>query len=123
MNWTILALVVGSIGSVSSLIIFFAFYRENKRKKRAETRLIEREGDLKSIEYFKATIDQLIEDNEQLKKQVDQLRKDVDNLKRGKTHIEIELELYKKAAKEIKGCKQKDCPAYKEFHRLKSFTT
>jgi regulator of replication initiation timing len=119
MNWTTLALVIGSVGSASSLIAFFTFYRLNKRKKRAEARLIEQEGDLKSLEYFKETINQLVEDNKDLKLQVQQLQKDVDYLKKGKSAVEIELELYKKAAKKISQCNDKECPAYKEFHRLK----
>jgi regulator of replication initiation timing len=120
MNLTTIALVIGSIGSVGSLIAFFTFYRLNRRKKAAEARLIEQEGDLKSLEYFKETINQLVEDNKDLKIQVQQLQKDVDYLKKGKSAVEIELELYKKAAKKISQCKDKDCPAYKEFHRLKN---
>ena len=81
--------------------------------------MIEYEGDLKSVEYFRATIDQLVKDNEQLKLHVAQLQKDVEDLKRGKTAVEVELELYKKAAKKIDLCKKHNCPAYKEFHRLK----
>lgn len=81
--------------------------------------MIEQEGDLKSLEYFKETINQLVEDNKDLKHQVQQLQKDVDYLKKGKSAIEVELELYKKAAKKIEHCSNKDCPAYKEFHRLK----
>ena len=120
MNWTTLALVIGSVGSVGSLITFFTFYRLNKRKKRAEARLIEQEGDLKSLEYFKETINQLVQDNKDLKAQVEQLQKDVNALKKGKSAVEIELEVYKKAAKMIEKCSNKDCPAYKEFHRLKA---
>ena len=119
MNWTTTALVIGSIGWIGSLITFFTFYRLNKRKKRAEARLIEQEGDLKSLEYFKQTINQLVEDNKELKHRVEQLQKDVDILKRGKTAVEIELDMYKKAAKKITQCQDKECPAYKEFHRLK----
>lgn len=82
--------------------------------------MIEKEGDLKSLEYFQETISQLVEDNKELKLRVSQLQKDVDILKKGKTAIEIELEMYKKAAKKISLCQDKDCPAYKEFHKLKN---
>ena len=120
MNWNTVAVVIGSIGSIGSLIMFFTFYRINRRKGRAEARLIEREGDIKSLEYFQDTIDQLLQDNKELKAQVEQLQKDVNALKKGKSAVEIELEVYKKAAKMIEKCSNKDCPAYKEFHRLKT---
>jgi predicted RNase H-like nuclease (RuvC/YqgF family) len=120
MNLTTIALVIGLIGSAVPPIAFFTFYRLNRRKKAAEARLIEQEGDLKSLAYFRETIKQLVEDNKELKNQVQQLQKDVDYLKKGKSAVEIELDIYKKAAKMIEKCKNQDCPAYKEFHRLKN---
>lgn len=119
MNWTTIALVIGSIGWIGPLIVFFAYFRLDKRKKRAEARLIEQEGDLKSLEYFTKTIEKLVEDNEELKKKVGALEKDVEAIKQGKTAVERELELYKQAAKKIQECKGNNCPAHKEFKRLK----
>ena len=120
MNWTTIAVVIGSIGWIGPLIAFFTYYRLDKRKKRAEARLIEQEGDLKSLAYFRETINQLVLDNEDLKKNVKQLQEDVSTLKKGKTAVEIELDLYKKAAKKISECGNDKCPAYKEFHKLKT---
>lgn len=45
----------------------FHFLPTKQKEKKGGARLIEQEGDLKSLEYFKETINQLVQDNKDLK--------------------------------------------------------
>lgn len=119
MNWDIVALVCGSIGGIGSLIIFFTYLKTEGRKKRAEARLLEAEGDIKSLDYFKETIDRLVADNIQLNLKIDRLQREVDLLVEGRSDLLLQLERYKKAAKKMDDCPNKDnCPMAAEYHRL-----
>lgn len=135
MSLDIPALAIGLLGggSLATLIVFFAFYKTEKRRKVAEARKAEMEGDLLSIEYFRESIEQLKadstelkaenkelkEENKELKAEVKQLRSDVDELKEGKSDLADQLEKYKEAAKMLKDCpNNKTCPMAKEYHKL-----
>jgi predicted RNase H-like nuclease (RuvC/YqgF family) len=119
MKLDIVALVIGLLSIVGSLITYFAYFRVEKRKRKAEARLTEREGDIKSLDYFTTTINELVEDNKQLKADIKQLQKEVEELKEGKSDLADQLEKFKEAAKHLKDCpKYETCPMAIEYHKL-----
>jgi len=111
-----LASLVGTISGLTALILFLLNYELNKRKLKAETRNIELDGDLKSIRL----INELTEKIQKQEVRIDKLEMEVKALKGENHDISHELQLYKKAAKKIDLCPNKDtCPMVIEFNKLK----
>lgn len=121
MNLDIPALATGLLGggSIGTVIAFVAWFKVERRRRRAEARKTEMEGDLLSIEYFTKTINELVEDNKQLKAEVRQLQRDVEELKEGKSDLADQLDKYKEASRKLKDCpNHENCPIAKEYHKL-----
>ena len=122
MKLDIVALVIGLLGIVVSMATFFAFYRVEKRKRRAEARKLEIEGDLGSLEYFTNTINELKKDNEDIKKKFKELKIRFEELEKKLGAKEWIISLYEKAGKYCHSCgfipEGKKCPAIEEYENL-----
>lgn len=131
MNLDIPALAIGLLGggSLAALVVFFALYKTERRRKKAEARKTEMEGDLLSMEYFRETVEQLKADNKELKAdnkelkaEIKELRADVEELKDGKNELIEKLEMFEEAGKECHSCAFNTtvipCPAIVKYKQL-----
>lgn len=117
MNLELYALVLGALGTIGTAVSWLAFFKINSRKKRAEARLIERQGDVESFQYFRDKI-------AFLEGEIKALQQKVRQLEDGKQSAEQTLEIYLAAGKKCHECQynteEEQCPAIKEYHLLKN---
>jgi septal ring factor EnvC (AmiA/AmiB activator) len=107
---TTLIAVIGALGGTSAIIVSLLYFKENKRRKQAETKSID-------IEALTNTIEVLQEDKEKMRKEVNDMRKEIDTLKTSlrvsdaeKIGIERDLNIYKRAVGCRVQCDREQCP-------------
>lgn len=129
MKLDIVALVLGLLGTAGSIITFLAFYPTEKRKRKAEARKLEIEGDATSVKFLTDLIDEIKlnykevkEENKVIKGQFEALKREFEELKKKLNVKEWLVSIYEKAGKFCHDCPfiptGSKCPAVEEYEKL-----
>lgn len=98
--------------------MFFSLYRLNRKKIIAEINALQAEADLKNLDWYRSTIEQIKASNTELNERVTYLEKEMNVLKRENGLMSTMLDIFRKAFAKRKHCPCVDCPVDNEYQKL-----